>query len=160
MPSFDIVSEINQHELTNAIDQANREIQSRFDFKDSNASFNLEKENILLKAASDFHVKQMQLILREKMAKRGLDLKCLEEGPLEKNLSEARLSLKLRQGIEQTEAKKINKLLKESPLKIQSSIQGDKIRVTGKKRDDLQAAMSFLKEAKLDIPLQYNNFRD
>ncbi len=160
MPSFDVVSEIDEHELTNAVDQANRELTNRFDFKGVDASFALHDDHVMLKAPSDFQVQQMVLILNDKLAKRQLDSRVLTYQDMETNLSEARLRANISQGISQENAKKLVKMLKDSKLKIQSSVQGDKLRVNGKKRDDLQEAITFLKSADFVIPLQFNNFRD
>mgnify|MGYP006416792183 CR=1 FL=1 len=160
MPSFDVVSEVDNHELVNAVDQANREITTRFDFKGSGATYELVKSTVNLKAPSDFQVKQMGDILQSKISKRGIDIRSLEFKDIETNLSEARQEVEVKQGIDQACAKKISKLLKEAKLKVQSSIQGEQVRVTGKKRDDLQDAIAFLKDAKLDLPLQFDNFRD
>lgn len=160
MPSFDIVSEVDTHELSNAVDQANREIESRFDFKSSNGKYTLEKEHVLLSAANDFQVKQMQEILYSKLAKRHLDPRSLKFEDIEKNLSEARQKATICQGIDKEEAKKLTKAIKEISAKVQASIQGDQVRVTGKKRDDLQEVMQKLRESNLDIPLQFNNFRE
>ncbi|MGE3919691.1 MAG: YajQ family cyclic di-GMP-binding protein [Gammaproteobacteria bacterium] len=160
MPSFDIVTEIDNHELVNAIDQANREVGTRFDFKDSGALYELKDDKILIKAQNEFQVKQMQEILNLKLSKRGLDIRSLELGKIETALHEARLTITVKKGIKQDFAKKITKLIKESNLKVQASIQGEQIRVTGKKRDDLQDAIALLKDGKLEQPLQYTNFRD
>jgi len=160
MPSFDVVSEVDSHELANAVDQANREIESRFDFKGSNGKYTLEKEHVLLTASNDFQIKQMQEILISKLAKRHLDVRSLKWEDIEKNLSEARQKATICQGIEKEMAKKVAKTIKELSAKVQASIQGDQVRVTGKKRDDLQEIMHKLKEAHLEIPLQFNNFRD
>lgn len=160
MPSFDVVSEINMHEVTNAVDQANREIIQRFDFKGSGAEFKLEKEAINLKAQTEFQIKQMQDILLNKLSKRGIDVRALEIDEPQSSLHQATQVIKLKQGIDQPNAKEINKLIKDSGLKIQSSIQGDKLRITGKKKDDLQEAIAFLKKVELKLPLQFNNFRD
>ncbi len=160
MPSFDIVSEIDMHELSNAVDQANREIDSRFDFKDSKAKYVLEKEHVAMSAANDFQIKQMQEILYAKLAKRNLDVRSIKWEDIEKNLSEARQKASLCQGIDKEAAKKLTKTIKEISNKVQASIQGDQVRVTGKKRDDLQEVMQKLREAELEIPLQFNNFRD
>lgn len=160
MPSFDIVSEIDSHELSNAVDQANREINSRFDFKDSNGKYVLEKEHVLLTASNDFQIKQMQEILISKLAKRNLDVRSLKWEDIEKNLSEARQKATICQGIDKEDAKKLTKLIKELSLKVQASIQGDQVRVNGKKRDDLQEIMQKLRAADVEIPLQFNNFRD
>lgn len=160
MPSFDIVSNIDQHEITNAVDQANREVSTRFDFKDTNARFELSKEKITMIAPSDFQLKQMDEILRNKLTKRGVDIRSLNYKEIEVNLKEAKQVIEVKQGIDPENAKKITKLIKEAGLKVQAAIQGDQVRVTGKKRDDLQATMAMLREAKVAIPLQYVNFRD
>jgi len=160
MPSFDIVSKIDHHELTNAIDQANREVSQRFDFKGSNAKFELDEKSITLTAPSDFQVKQMLEILRGKLAKRALDSRCFSPGEMQTNLNEAKQVLTLVEGIERDQAKKIINLIKEAKLKVQTQIQGDELRVTGKKRDDLQEVIALLKESKFALPLQYINFRD
>lgn len=160
MPSFDIVSEIDMHEAANAVDQANREVGTRFDFKGSNARFELKDNVVTLTGDSEFQVQQMLDILYGKLAKRGVDIAAAEEGKLEQLGKEARQTLTLRQGIDSDLARKIVKLIKDQKMKVQAAIQGEKVRVTGKKRDDLQAAIAMLREAKLDMPLQYNNFRD
>lgn len=160
MPSFDIVSELNMHEVTNAVDQANREISQRFDFKNTGAEYKLEKETIRLKAQNEFQIKQMSDILLNKLSKRGIDIKALEIAAIQASLHEATQEVKLKQGIDQANAKEINKLIKDSGLKVQSSIQGDKVRITGKKKDDLQEVIGFLKKTEVKIPLQFNNFRD
>ncbi len=160
MPSFDAVSEVDAHELSNAIDQTSREISTRFDFKDSNAKVTLEEPNIRIEAKSEFQLGQIYDILITKMSKRGIDVMCLERGKVEEANMCARQPIILRQGVDKEVAKKIVKHIKDSKLKVQASIQGEKVRVTGKKRDDLQKAMTLLKEAKLGIPLQFNNFRD
>ena len=160
MPSFDIVSEIDKHELSNAIDQANREISNRFDFKGTNSKVE-QKENILtLVAPAEFQVKQIVDLLHNKMAKRQIDIKCLEYGKIEESNNECRQQVTVRQGIDKDLARKIVKLVKDSKLKVQAAIQGEQVRVTGKKRDDLQDVIAMLKEQKLELPLQYNNFRD
>lgn len=160
MPSFDIVSKVDMHELTNAVDQANREISSRFDFKDIDAKYTLKDTSITLEAPDDFQVHQMKDILGNKMAKRGVDLRSLKYKELEKNLSRAQQQVEVQQGLEQDQAKKIIKMIKNEKLKVQSAIQGDQVRVTGKKRDDLQTVIAFLKNADLELPLQFENFRD
>jgi cyclic-di-GMP-binding protein len=160
MPSFDIVSEINQHELVNAIDQANREVTTRFDFKDSGAIYTQEKEALSLKAQTEFQIKQMFEILVSKLVKRGIDIKCLKEGKIETSLHEARQKITIQQGIDKEFAKTITKLIKDSQTKVQSSIQGEQIRVTGKKRDDLQSIIAVLKAAPMELPVQFVNFRD
>jgi cyclic-di-GMP-binding protein len=162
MPSFDVVSEIDSHELTNAVDQANRELTQRFDFKDTGATFELnEKEHtVQLKAPGEFQLKQMMDILTLRLAKRGIEAKCMEKKDPETNLAEARQDVVLRNGIDQDSGKKLQKLIKDAKLKVQAQIQGDQLRVTGKQRDDLQAAMALLKKAEVDRPLQFKNFRD
>lgn len=160
MPSFDVVSKTDQHEVTNAVDQANREVNSRFDFKGTNARYELAKENITLIAPSDFQLKQMDEILKNKLSKRNIDIRVLKYKDPEINLSEARQIVEVRQGIDTEEAKKIVKLIKEAGLKVQAAIQGEQVRVTGKKRDDLQEAIAMLRGAKLTLPLQFENFRD
>ena len=160
MPSFDIVSEVNTHELTNSIDQANREITNRFDFKGTDSRVELAENIITLIAPAEFQIKQIEDILTNKMSKRGIDINCLERGDISESNNQARLVLTVRQGIDKETAKKLIKLIKESKLKIQSAIQGEQVRVTGKKRDDLQEAIRLLKNSKLDLPLQFVNFRD
>lgn len=161
MPSFDIVSEVDMHEVNNAIDQANREVGTRFDFKGVDAKFELtESSDISITAEVDFQVHQMLDILRGKLVKRGIDTKAIKEGDVEVVGQKATMPVKLQQGIESDLARKIVKMVKETKMKVQTAIQGEKLRVTGKKRDDLQDVIALLKDAKLDIPLQYNNFRD
>jgi len=160
MPSFDAVSELNAHEVSNAVDQANRELTQRFDFKDTGARFELKEFTVTLHAQVDFQLKQMLEILKVRLAKRGVDLVCLEVKDPLTNLAAARQEVVLRHGIDQENGKKIARLLKDSKLKVQASVQGDKVRVTGKQRDELQSAMALLRGAKLEVPLQFNNFRD
>lgn len=160
MPSFDVVSEIDFHELANAVDQANREIDNRFDFKGLDAKFTSKDNVVTLKAPSDFQIKQMYDILQNKLAKRNIDVACLSPGTIESNLSEARQDVTVRHGIDKDFAKKITKFIKETKIKVQTAIQGEQIRVTGKKRDDLQEVITALRESSLEIPLQYINFRD
>ena len=160
MPSFDVVSEIDQHELTNAIDQANREIGTRFDFKGTNSKVEMVDESLTITSASEFQIKQIHDILENKVAKRGIDVRCLEYGDIIESNNQARQQVKIRKGIDTELARKIVKMMKETKLKIQASIQGDQVRISGKKRDDLQEAIAALKAAKIDLPLQYVNFRD
>ena len=161
MPSFDIVSEVDMHELNNALDQANREVGTRFDFKGTDASFSLNSEsNIVLTAEADFQIQQMMEILRSKLVKRSIDIKSLVEGEIQLVGQKASIEVNVQQGIESDLARKIVKTVKEAKLKVQTAIQGEKLRVTGKKRDDLQQVMALLKDANLGIPLQYDNFRD
>ncbi len=160
MPSFDAVSELNGHELANAIDQANRELAQRFDFKDTGARFELAEFSVTLHAQVDFQLKQMLEIVKLRLSKRGIDLKCLEVKEPQTTLATAQQEVLLRHGVDAETGKTLTRLLKDSKLKVQASLQGDKVRVTGKQRDDLQAAMALLRSAKLDRPLQFNNFRD
>ena len=160
MPSFDIVSNIDQHEVTNAVDQANREVSTRFDFKDSNSRVELGKDKITLIAPTDFQLKQVDEILKNKLAKRSVDIRSFTYQDITTNLNEARQIVDIKTGLDQDAAKKVIKMIKDAGLKVQASIQGDQIRVTGKKRDDLQEVMAMLRQAKTDVPLQYTNFRD
>ena len=160
MPSFDVVSQINMHELTNAIDQTNREVTNRFDFKGTNSRVEHEGGTITLTAPSEFQINQINDILRTKLSKRGIDISCLDYGDIQETGQETRQQIVARQGIDKELARKITKIIKDSKLKVQSAVQGDQIRVTGKKRDDLQAIIAVIKEQKLGLPLQYINFRD
>jgi len=160
MPSFDIVSEVDHHELSNAIDQANREIGTRYDFKGSDARIEQAHNQLTLSTESEFQIKQMTPILKEKMSKRGIDVSCLEFADIVEMNKRARQQVLVREGLDKDLARKIVKLIKDSKLKLQASIQGEQVRVNGKKRDDLQQVMKLLKEASLGIPLQFNNFRD
>ncbi|OGT26110.1 MAG: YajQ family cyclic di-GMP-binding protein [Gammaproteobacteria bacterium RIFCSPLOWO2_02_FULL_42_14] len=160
MPSFDVVSELNEHELTNAIDQANREVSTRFDFKGTNSHFSREKETIKIATESDFQLKQMRDMLETKLTKRGVDLRHLTFKDPIIQLKSAIQEITLKKGIEIETAKKITKSMKDSKLKVQASIQGEQVRVTGKKRDDLQEAIAMLRNANFGLPLQFVNFRD
>ena len=160
MPSFDVVSEIDQHELTNAIDQANREISNRFDFKGTNSKIDMQDNSLSIVTASEFQVKQINDILETKISKRGIDIRCLDYGEIIENNNEARQEIGIKKGVDKDLGRKIVKMIKSSKLKVQAAIQGEQVRVTGKKRDDLQQVISELKDAKFDIPLQYVNFRD
>ncbi|EQD46824.1 nucleotide-binding protein [mine drainage metagenome] len=160
MPSFDIVSEVDQHELTNAVDQANRELKTRFDFRNVEASFKLDDGVITQTAPSDFQLKQMLEILRARIVARGIDLRCLDAAAAEVNLAQARQRITVKQGIEQAQAKKIITAIKAARLKVEAQINAEKLRVTGKKRDDLQAAMALLRAGEFELPLQFENFRD
>ena len=160
MPSFDVVSEVDGHELTNAVDQANRELANRFDFKGVEAKFELDDGVITQSAPSEFQLKQMTDILRARLIARGIDARCLEFGDIETNLAGARQKISVKQGIERELAKKLQATLKEAKLKVDSQINGDKLRVNGKKRDDLQAAIALLKAGEFERPLQFDNFRD
>ena len=160
MPSFDAVSELNAHEVANALDQANRELSQRFDFKDTGARFELKELTVTLHAQVDFQLKQMLDILKLRLSKRGIDLACLDAHEPQMTLSAAHQEVVLRHGIDQDTGKKIVRLLKDSKLKVQPSLQGEKVRVSGKQRDELQAAIALLRGAKLEVPLQFTNFRD
>jgi len=160
MPSFDIVSELNLHEVANAVDQATRELGTRFDFRGVRALYELQEAVVTLTAEADFQLKQMLDILKLKLAKRGVDLACIQaEDPLV-NIQTAKQVVTLRQGIETEVGKKIQRLIKDSKLKVQAAIQDKQVRVTGKSRDDLQAVMALARGAKLEMPLQFTNFRD
>ncbi len=160
MPSFDVVSDFDAHEASNAVDQSNREVHTRFDFKGTGSKYELEGQLITLTTQSDFQLKQMLDILRQKLSKRGIDVGCMKEEEPEITLSQARQIVLLRKGIETLLAKSLVKTIKGSKLKVQTAIQGDKLRVSGKKRDDLQSVISLLKDTDVDLPLQYENFRD
>jgi len=160
MPSFDVVSDFDAHEARNGVDQANREVTTRFDFKGTGSKFELDDEIISLTTQSDFQLKQMMDILHQKLSKRGVDLGCLEEQEPEFSGSEARQKVIMRRGIDTDRARKLVKQIKAAKLKVQAAIQGDKLRVSGKKRDDLQAVIAMLKETDIGLPLQYENFRD
>ena len=161
MPSFDIVSEFDAHEVHNAVDQANKEVSTRFDFKGSNAEFELGENCIMMKAESTFQLQQMLPILFSKMTKRGVDIGCMETGNIQDTGKTAQQPVTLNQGIETPIAKKIVKIIKDKKLKVQTAIQGEKLRVTGKKRDDLQQVIAMLKkENSIELPLQFENFRD
>lgn len=160
MPSFDIVSEFDMHEASNAVDQANREVNARFDFKGSNAVYGQHNENITLKAETEFQLSQMLDILQIKLTKRGVDIACMEISEPQSSGKQAQQSVTLKHGLDTPLAKKIVKLIKDKKMKVQAAIQGDKVRVTGKKRDDLQQVIQTLKQEKWDMPLQFDNFRD
>ena len=160
MPSFDVVSEVDSHEVTNAVDQSNRELQTRFDFRGVDAKFELKDNVIRITAEAEIQLDQMVDILRAKMVKRSIDPKVLKVGDQEHVGKLLHKNIELQEGIESLLAKKIVKMIKDKKMKVQSAIQGEKVRVTGKKRDDLQAVMAMLKAEELDVPLQYNNFRD
>lgn len=160
MPTFDIVSEVDMPEVNNAIDQAKREVGTRFDFKGVDATFELKEKTVTLKADAEFQLDQMLEILKGKLVKRNVDAKSLSTGEVSKSGKQCLLDLTIVQGIEADEARKLVKLIKDAKLKVQTAIQGDKLRVTGKKRDDLQEVIAMLRDAKLDVPLQFNNFRD
>ena len=160
MPSFDIVSEVDLHELSNAVDQANREVANRFDFKGSNARIEQNQYELTLITPSEYQVRQMADILDGKLAKRSIDVGSLERGKITESHNEARQIITVHHGIDQEYGKKLVKQIKASGVKVQASIQGDQVRVTGKKRDDLQQVIAMLREGKHELPLQFTNFRD
>jgi len=160
MPSFDVVSEVDKHELSNAVDQANRELDTRFDFKGVDAKFDLEGFVVTSTAPSAFQLKQMLDILRGRLSARGIDVRCLDVAEPNENLGGARQKITVRQGLEQAVSKKLIAALKQAKLKVEAQINKDKLRVTGKKRDDLQEAIALLRKTDVDLPLQFNNFRD
>ena len=160
MPSFDIESKIDNHELSNAIDQTNRVITNRYDLKDANANVVLQENEIKVSANESFQLEQIIPILKENLSKRKIDLKSLKIGETHEANNSASVNIDLIQGISSEIGKEINALIKSKKMKVQSSIQGDSVRVSGKKRDDLQAAIALIKEQNFDIPLQFQNFRD
>lgn len=160
MPSFDVVSELDHHELTNAVDQTNREISNRFDFKGSDAKVEQSEDSLTMESENEFQLDQIFTVLTQKLTKRSLDIKSLERQSAETSNMRARQKLVLKEGIDKDLAKKIVKLIKESKMKVQASIQGEQVRVTGKKRDDLQQAIALLKDTGFEQPLQFTNFRD
>jgi cyclic-di-GMP-binding protein len=160
MPSFDVVSQVDKHELTNAVNQAQRELATRFDFKNVKAAFELEDPVINLSAPSVFQLQQMLDILRGRLSARGIDVRCLDVAPPLENVSGARQAITVRQGIEQAVSKKLIAALKDAKLKVQAQINGEKLRVVGKKRDDLQEAIALLRKTEVNLPLQFENFRD
>lgn len=160
MASFDIVSEYEKHEVNNAVDQANREVSTRFDFKGSNARYEFAGDVITLHAGGEFQIKQMREILYNKLGKRGVDIACVETGDVQETDKTASQPITLRQGLPTELSRKIIKLIKTEKLKVQTAIQGEKVRVTGKKRDVLQQVIAMLRKETLDLPLQFENFRD
>ena len=160
MPSFDVVSEVDLQEVANAVDQTNREVSTRYDFKGTDSRVEHKNALITLISESEFQIRQILDILQKKIAKRGIDVTALTEGQIVVSGKKASLAITVRQGIDQDTARKIIKKIKETKIKVQASIQGDRVRVSGKKRDDLQQVISELGTAGLDLPLQYINFRD
>ncbi len=161
MPSFDVVSEANQVEVKNAVDQANKEITTRFDFKGSDARVEQKERELTASADSEFQLGQVRDVLTGKMAKRNVDVRFLDLGKIEKiGGDKVKQAIKVKNGIETEAAKKIQRIIKDSKLKVQASIQGDALRVQGAKRDDLQATIQLLKKEVTDLPLDFNNFRD
>jgi len=160
MPSFDIKSELDHHEVTNAVDQANRVLQNRFDFKGTGAEFTISDKEINLSAKEEFQIHQMLPVLNESLAKRGVDLKSLKPGDVEVSGSSSQQVITLQEGIDKELAKKITTMIKQSKSKVQASIQGDSVRINGKKRDELQEIIQVIKDQNYDLPLQFVNFRD
>lgn len=161
MPSFDVVSEVDQHELSNAVDHTQREIGTRFDFKGTSAKAELsDGKVIMLHADSDFQIQQIHPVLYQKLTSRKIDIACLEAGKVENSGKGVKQAVTVKQGIDKETAKKAVAKIKESKIKVQAQVQGEQLRVTGKKRDDLQAVMALLKDAELGLPMQYQNFRD
>lgn len=160
MPSFDIVSELNAHEVSNAVDQASREVGTRFDFKGSNAKYELKDLVVTLSAQAEFQLKQMLDILMLKLSKRGIDVACTKVDPPVVLGQTARQVVTLREGIDSELGKKLQRLIKDSKLKVQAALQDKQVRVSGKSRDELQEAIRLARNAKFDMPLQFTNFRD
>ena len=161
MPSFDVVSEFDWHEVSNAVDQANREITTRYDFKGVKAHYEIkDKTSVVMEAEAEPQLRQMSDILNQKLVKRGIDLKSLDKDAVEKGNMRASQAIRMKEGLETDEAKKIVKMIKDSKLPFPSPLPGDQLRVTGKKRDDLQQVMALLRGADLAQPVQFTNFRD
>ena len=160
MPSFDIVSEINMEEVRNATDNANRELSTRFDFRGVDASFEYKEKTVLMTAQAEFQLQQMDSMFRGACAKRNIDTSAMDVKPMDQHGKTCRQTIAFKQGIEQAVAKKVVKFIKDAKLKVQTSIQGDQLRVTGKKRDDLQEAIALIKSEDFGQPFQFNNFRD
>ncbi|NOT13088.1 MAG: YajQ family cyclic di-GMP-binding protein [Methylococcaceae bacterium] len=160
MPSFDIISEFDKHELQNAIDQANKEVTTRFDFKGTDSNFELNDDKLVMNSGSTFQLQQMFSIVCSKLTRRGIDIACMEVGDAKPSGKGMRQEITMKQGLDTSTAKKIVKLIKDKKLKVQAAIQGEQVRVTGKKRDDLQEVIQMLREEKLEMPLQFDNFRD
>ena len=160
MPSFDIESKVDQHELTNAIDQANRVIGNRFDFKGTDSEILQNENKITMKSQQSFQIDQMLPILKESLAKRGIDIQCLSEDSTIESNNQASKEIVVNEGISEDIGRMINQAVKSSKIKVQSSIQGDTVRISGKKRDDLQSIMGEIKSLNIELPLQFTNFRD
>lgn len=160
MPSFDVVSEVDSHELSNAIDQANREVTTRFDFKGTDSRFELDDQAIKMSSGSEFQLQQMYDILCGKLVKRGIDIIALDKSEPVIQAKTATQTITVRQGIQADDTRKLVKLIKDRKMKVQTAIQGDQLRVTGKKRDDLQEVIALLRDADIGLPLQFKNFRD
>ena len=160
MPSFDVVSEVDMHEVTNAVDQASREVGNRFDFKGSDSNFTREAQDVIITSESDFQVRQMLDVLQTKMSRRGIDIACLELGEVEEVGRKARMRVTVRVGLDSDLARRIVKEIKNKKMKVQAAVQGGQVRISGKKRDDLQQVIAALRELDVDMPLQYINMRD
>lgn len=160
MPSFDIVSEFDKHEVKNAVEQASKEVETRFDFKGTDSSVELTEEKIIMISESTFQLQQIFSIVCAKLSRRGIDIACMEVGDAKGSGKSMRQEITLKQGIDSVLAKKIVKLIKDKKMKVQAAIQGEQVRVTGKKRDELQEVIQMLREEKLERPLQFENFRD
>ncbi|MEW5248228.1 YajQ family cyclic di-GMP-binding protein [Microbulbifer discodermiae] len=160
MPSFDIVSEVDKHQLTNAVDQVNRTVANRFDFKGVDAEVELNEFSLVVRAEADIQLDQMLDMLRAALVKYQIDPLAMEVGEKEQSGKQLKASVTMKNGLEKDLSKKIVKLIKDEKLKVQAAIQGDQVRVTGKKRDDLQQVMAMLRDRELEQPLQFNNFRD
>lgn len=160
MPSFDIVSEINMEEVRNATENASRELSTRFDFRGVEASFEYKDKTVIMTAEAEFQLQQMESMIRNACSKRGVDTSAMDVKPFDQRGKTCRQTIGFKEGIEQAMAKKIVKLIKDAKLKVQTAIQGEQLRVTGKKRDDLQEAIALVKQSDLGQPFQYTNFRD
>ncbi len=160
MPSFDVVSEVEKHALTNAVDQANRVVGTRFDFKGVDAKFERNEYLITIVAEAEFQVVQMLDMLKSSLHKNNIDIACLKESEPKTSGKQVKQEITIRTGLDSDTCKQIVKLIKDSKMKVQAQIQSDQVRITGKKRDDLQAAIQLLKESNVEMPLQFTNFRD
>ena len=160
MPSFDVVSELDKHQVSNAVDQSNRVVGNRFDFKGIDARFERKDNVVEVIAEAEFQVRQMVDMLTSELVNRKVDIKCMEVGDIVESGKTARCAVTLKEGIDSDNARKIVKMIKNEKLKVQAAVQGEQVRVTGKKRDDLQQVIAFLRQSELDLPLQYQNFRD
>lgn len=160
MPSFDVVSEVDIHDLTNAVDQAGRIVANRFDFKGVEASFEREERKVVITAEAEFQVTQMEDMLRSALVKCDIDPAAMDSGTMETTGKQVKQTVVIKHGLDSAQCKSIVKRIKEEKMKVQSAIQGEQVRVTGKKRDDLQTLMAFLREEDFGAPLQFDNFRD
>ena len=160
MPSFDVVSEVDMHELANAVDQATRELSTRYDFRGIEAGYEEKNAAIFMVAEADYQLRQMLDILQMKLTKRGIDIKCLEVKDYYPSGKQVKQEVIVRQGLDKDESRKIVKKVKESKIKVQAAVQGEKVRVTGKKRDELQTVMALLKDSDISMPLQFDNLKD